>query len=424
MTAVLTQFDSNSHSATGGPEASLSQASRIYKEDGEAPEVNHGINHNSSDKEDLITKTSNTEPDKEPVSSVKLLIVLHKISAADVDQLCAEHDISPHSAESCKQMLHPKESSELPAIHKQKSLHGAEAGRTKPSRMCQLHGVGNEDSSPVDRNLVVISPTTATVDLKTKQRPSLKSEVFKASSDKTVVPSSHHKTDVCKVASRTSGTSLHTTLHSKLRPRNYSHCRLSASQKCSLFQPSACVKKMKPLNCNGCSHANCNKLHVVGPESNVKSNSELKCHKCSVCTYATSIKGNLTQHVAAVHKNVRPHKCNICSYSSSQKSHLTQHVAAVHKKLRPHKCNICGYSSSRKSHITQHVNAVHKKLQPHKCNICSYAASLKSNLTEHVAAVHKNVRPHKCNICGYSSSRKSNLTKHVAAVHKNLKPHK
>ncbi|XP_018019057.1 zinc finger protein 808-like [Hyalella azteca] len=220
-------------------------------------------------------------------------------------------------------MLHPKESSELPAIHKQKSLHGAEAGQPKPSRMCQLQGVENEDSSPMDRNLAVISPTTSTVDLKTKRRPSLKSGVFKAASDKTVVPSSHHKTDVRKVASRTSGTSLHTsTLHSKLRPRNYSHCRLSASQKCSLFQPSACVEKMKPLNCNGCSHANCNKL---------------KRHKCSFCTYATSIKGNLTQHVAGVHKNLKPHKCNICGYSSSRKSDLTRHVAAVHKNLKKHK---------------------------------------------------------------------------------------
>ena len=82
------------------------------------------------------------------------------------------------------------------------------------------------------------------------------------------------------------------------------------------------------------------------------------------------------------------YKCNVCEYASSRKGDLTRHVAAVHDKIKPYKCTVCEYAASTKGSLTYHIQINHTKDTPHKCNQCKYGTAQKVNLKRHISAVH------------------------------------
>ena len=43
-------------------------------------------------------------------------------------------------------------------------------------------------------------------------------------------------------------------------------------------------------------------------------------YDCEICQACFKLKGNLKQHVVAIHKEHKPFKCEICDYSCSQKT--------------------------------------------------------------------------------------------------------
>ena len=66
-------------------------------------------------------------------------------------------------------------------------------------------------------------------------------------------------------------------------------------------------------------------------------------------------KGNLKQHVKAVHENIREHACNSCGKRFLQKNKLKRHTETVHEKIRVFKCDSCGKTFGMKGKLTSHL---------------------------------------------------------------------
>ena len=88
--------------------------------------------------------------------------------------------------------------------------------------------------------------------------------------------------------------------------------------------------------------------------------------RCNHCTYESSRKGNLNQHIKSVHLKIKCCKCDRCDYECSEKGSLNRHINSVHLKLRDFKCDRCDYECRTKGHLTNHINSVHLKLKGFK----------------------------------------------------------
>ncbi|PHJ15768.1 zinc c2h2 type domain-containing protein [Cystoisospora suis] len=89
-------------------------------------------------------------------------------------------------------------------------------------------------------------------------------------------------------------------------------------------------------------------------------------------------RGNLEQHIQAVHKGIKPFECKICKKTFSQKGNLGQHIRAVHAGKKPFQCPECLRAFSRKSHLTRHIESLgHRKLNmsPSPLPSSSFSAS-------------------------------------------------
>ena len=62
----------------------------------------------------------------------------------------------------------------------------------------------------------------------------------------------------------------------------------------------------------------------------------MKPYKCLICDYSCTTKGNMKNHIDAVHEGKKPYKCTICDYICSQQNKLTHHMNALHEGKKPH----------------------------------------------------------------------------------------
>ena len=87
-----------------------------------------------------------------------------------------------------------------------------------------------------------------------------------------------------------------------------------------------------------------------------------KQFKCSLCQCNFSHRGNLTQHIAAVHEMKKKFfECSLCKYKTGCRSHMINHIAAVHEKKKPFECSLCPRKLGKKSTLTGHITFVHEK---------------------------------------------------------------
>ena len=99
-------------------------------------------------------------------------------------------------------------------------------------------------------------------------------------------------------------------------------------------------------------------------------------------------QGELKQHMASVHEEIKSFKCEICNYSCFKNIGLKQHMASFHEEIKPIKYEVCNYSCSKKGELKQHVASVHEEMKLFKCEVCDYNCSVKSELGQHIALVH------------------------------------
>ncbi len=134
---------------------------------------------------------------------------------------------------------------------------------------------------------------------------------------------------------------------------------------------------------------------------------------CTLCDKSFTQKGQLFQHVAAVHQ--KSFLCTLCDKSFCTKYYLTAHINAIHKKLKPFSCTLCDKSFAEKGHLKRHFDAVHRKLRKPKsfsCTFCDATYSTKSYLSEHMDRMHEKRKTFSCTVCEKSFMFEDNLIFH------------
>lgn len=84
---------------------------------------------------------------------------------------------------------------------------------------------------------------------------------------------------------------------------------------------------------------------------------------CQSCGLAFKNTRNLRAHMK---KHGEPtHKCHLCEKSYFRKGELTEHISAMHEQNRMYVCEYlnCGKSYLRKPHLNHHVRTVHLNIQ-------------------------------------------------------------
>lgn len=141
--------------------------------------------------------------------------------------------------------------------------------------------------------------------------------------------------------------------------------------------------------------------------------SENKMFKCDECDKMFSTKGNLKQHIKAVHNKIKDFKCEECDFVCSINGSLKRHIKMVHLKIKDKKCEECDYTCSTNGSLKQHIKAVHTKIKDFKCKECYYTCSTNGNLKKHIKIVHNKIKDFKCNECNYIFYTNGHLKRHM-----------
>ena len=147
---------------------------------------------------------------------------------------------------------------------------------------------------------------------------------------------------------------------------------------------------------------------------------------CSLCSLSTTSKNKLSDHVKAVHANIKQYKCDVCDRAFGQKENLNRHKLILHsrenlQKNKGNVCQQCGKGFTSKSFLRVHVEGVHLKVKKHKCEDCDSSFSIRSELVVHKRAVHLKLKPHPCHDCDAAFARGTHLKRHIANVHLRVK---
>lgn len=145
-------------------------------------------------------------------------------------------------------------------------------------------------------------------------------------------------------------------------------------------------------------------------------------YSCTKCTKVFINKGNLINHAAECHGNVKNFSCEICLKSFKYNVQLRIHMR-THSGERPHTCEICHRGFSQLSNLRSH-RKVHSKVKPYKCQLCFKSFTMLDNLTAHSQKCVKD--KYRCTLCSKSFAKEGNLISHLqchseGVVEKNFK---
>ncbi|XP_055530349.1 zinc finger protein 708-like isoform X2 [Wyeomyia smithii] len=145
-------------------------------------------------------------------------------------------------------------------------------------------------------------------------------------------------------------------------------------------------------------------------------------YNCTKCTKVFINRGNLINHAAECHGNIKNFSCEICSKSFKYNVQLRIHMR-THSGERPHTCEICHRGFSQLSNLRSH-RKVHSKVKPYKCQLCFKSFTMLDNLTTHSLKCVKD--KYRCMLCSKSFAKEGNLMSHLQChsdgiVEKNFK---
>lgn len=143
---------------------------------------------------------------------------------------------------------------------------------------------------------------------------------------------------------------------------------------------------------------------------------------CTKCTKVFVNRGNLLNHTAECHGNVKNFSCEICSKSFKYNVQLRIHLR-THSGERPHTCEICHRGFSQLSNLRSH-RKVHSKVKPYKCQLCLKSFTMLDSLTVHSLKCVKD--KYRCTLCSKSFAKEGNLISHLqchseGVIEKNFK---
>ena len=107
-----------------------------------------------------------------------------------------------------------------------------------------------------------------------------------------------------------------------------------------------------------------------------------KLHNCTFCDHATTVIGNMKQHLRTHGVGEKVYKCKLCGFLNKTLSGLKKHKMS-HTGEKPVKCKVCNFAS-----ITIQELKVHMKIKHHigvslKCSLCSVRITSSGQLWHH-----------------------------------------
>ena len=79
---------------------------------------------------------------------------------------------------------------------------------------------------------------------------------------------------------------------------------------------------------------------------------------CDLCDASYPVRHSLSNHKRLKHGDAAQFNCTKCTYATTKKENLDQHVRSVHENVKVI-CNICGKNFSDKPNLNKHKRQKH-----------------------------------------------------------------
>nr|CAH7764922.1 unnamed protein product [Callosobruchus chinensis] len=183
--------------------------------------------------------------------------------------------------------------------------------------------------------------------------------------------------------------------------------------------------------------------HIIRKHPDSIASISSKIHECEYCTYKTTVKGHLTEHMIQHTETADIYKlrCIHCDETFKRRTGLDEHIIKKHPHLiatvtsKIHECTYCAYQTVLKPHFARHISPEEEIQRRHffvceesndvlySCYKCDYITSQKYNLINHMEDHHSRNRsniPVMCTDCNSAFRRKLDLDEHIIRKHPHL----
>nr|CAI5830839.1 unnamed protein product [Callosobruchus analis] len=162
--------------------------------------------------------------------------------------------------------------------------------------------------------------------------------------------------------------------------------------------------------------------HIIRKHPDFIESISSKIHECTHCTYKTTVKGHLTEHMVQ-HTETADITCIHCNAVFKRKRNLDDHIVRKHPDFiafvssKIHECTHCSYRTAMKANLDHHMLKHHIYML--RCLHCEATFKRKTGLDNHVIRKHPHFiasvssKMHECTYCTYKTTMKSNFAKHL-----------
>ena len=134
---------------------------------------------------------------------------------------------------------------------------------------------------------------------------------------------------------------------------------------------------------------------------------------CLHCDHTFANEKNRAKHILKVHKKPKEKKftCKICN---GRFFFHSGHSKYFHKKQTSYDCDLCDKSFNCPMLLSDHILAVHENVKRYECEHCGQNFFSRSNLVMHIISHSKS---YKCEKCSETFVDKKELKKHMSKMH-------
>ena len=126
-------------------------------------------------------------------------------------------------------------------------------------------------------------------------------------------------------------------------------------------------------------------------------------------------------HITTIHPNTSYIKCDICNYSSKKEKNLSNHIRAVHNDIRDKNSDGGKLRTHRKRKHKPASKDGQVNINSFECKSCDYKTGIKLQLTRHLRTVHKHDKVINCKQFNYQAGSTTELNRHIDTLHKTPK---
>ncbi|VEN40749.1 unnamed protein product [Callosobruchus maculatus] len=168
--------------------------------------------------------------------------------------------------------------------------------------------------------------------------------------------------------------------------------------------------------------------HTIKNHPNFISTITNRVHKCSKCSYETTMRGHLKNHLLTHVETPTLCTCLHCTETFKNKLFLDDHIVKKHPIFiasvtsKIHECTLCPFKTTRISTFKEHV-LEHPEINTNRksttCTQCNVTFNRKIALDNHIVKKHPNLtssvtnKIHKCTKCSYKTTINSSFKRHL-----------